>query len=221
MKTPVLPDQESQEYARSGARRDNTDTGWLGKFDGELQLPAEITALITSAMDDLSVRIPSLALININRGDWIEESDVLATKSHNAIYLNESRWRDVNFWANYKKDWDGCMVDPTPYGVIVHEAGHILDGQLLNTLGSKKYNTFLKSYIDDPSNISGEYVSAYGQENIFEFMAESFSCYFFQRCAQPTPFNDFQLENATRLWDKALDIIENPEISKTNKLRPK
>jgi hypothetical protein len=194
---------------------------WLGTFDKDLQLPKEIAIQIASAMNDLSIRIPSLSLVNINRADWIEESDVLATKSHNAIYLNKPRWCDVDFWQKYRKDWEGCIVDPTPYGVIIHEVGHILDGQLLGALGSKKYNVFIESYVNDLEKISSEYTSAYGQENIFEFMAESFSCYFLQKCAQPTVFNDFQLENSMMLWNKALEIIANPEASKTKRFRPK
>lgn len=193
---------------------------WTGGIDPELNLPDNIKASIEAAMNDLASRFPSLGMIDISRADWIEGTDVLATKSNNSIYLNRLYWTDLDFWEKYKKDWQGALIDPTPYGVIVHEAGHILDGQLQRALGADEYNRFIEAYVNDVGSISGEYTSAYGQENIFEFMAESFSCFYFQKCAQHTIWNEFQLNNCTTLWQKALEIITKADISKSRKIRP-
>lgn len=175
---------------------------WSGSIDPELKLSANTRAAIEDTMHKLSARYPSLAGVRVRAGDWLEGSETLATKSKDAVILNASKWADEAFIAKYAKDWDGCLIDPSPGGVIAHECGHILDGQLLEKLGSRKYNNFLKKQGIDVQAIGNEQTTPYGMENSFEFMAESFAAYHAQHGA-PGAHKDIaaaQLATANRLW---------------------
>ena len=146
---------------------------WQGKL--QVDLPPEVHAQVTHALNDVAKLFPSVAGIGVKDGDWLRGSDTLATKSNNDLYLNTDLWTKPGFFAQYQKDWDGCVVDPSPYGVVVHELGHILAGQALAGLGPRAYNKVLKSAFGDINAISNSETTPYGMENVHEAVAEDFA----------------------------------------------
>jgi hypothetical protein len=157
---------------------------------------------------DLKKEHPQLEKVQIkplNTETYSE--DTLATKSKSAIYLNMEKFNDREFMANYAKEWKGLIVDPTPAGIVRHEVGHILDGALLDKLGSDKYSKLVDKYMPD----GYMHTTAYGMENRWEFMAETYSTY----KTGITGFNEGNqkvhkknLEVAKGLWTEVLRELD-------------
>jgi len=179
-------------------------SSWTGRF--EIELPVSIEGEIKLILTSLSRDYPSISHINVNEGDAEIMGDwQLASKSATALYLNPAVWKDKSKLDKYTKEWHEAMVDPTIQGTIVHEVGHILDGQVLRKLGSKKYNALIVKEIRDVSSIwNDEAPSAYGQENVAEFLAEAFAAHYLGKHALERP-NDLtvrSLKVCNAIWDQ-------------------
>lgn len=154
-------------------------SGWFGAV--KMQLPDDIRNIVEATLHKLAAKYPSIAHIEIREGDAeiMDASGSLATKSNDAVYLHPHIWLDHGKLKKHAQDWHEAMVDPNIEGIITHEVGHILDGQVLRKLGSKKYNALIGKHIRDFSGIyNDESPSAYGQENVYEFLAEAFTAHF-------------------------------------------
>ena len=181
------------------------NSAWMGSFD--VNVTDSVGKEIRRAMKDLCSEFPSLSHIHIkpleNNLDWI-----MATKSKTSLYINEKLFVDDHL-SKYAKEWDGMLVEPTAYGIVVHECGHILDGQLLDKMGARKYNKWLDRWIEDRTGIWNTHTTAYGQENSFEFMAETFSVHFLRHTANGV-HRDFQTSHqqvADEIWTEARQIL--------------
>lgn len=161
-------------------------SSWTGKF--EIDLPASVEEIVSNTLNRLSKDYPSIAHIDVRAGDpLIMENWQLATKSHNSLILNPHVWLDHGKLKEHAKEWRSLRVDSSISGIVIHEVGHILESQVLNKLGAKKYNRILESHLRDMSSISNdEAPSVYGQEGIFEFLAEAFTAHYLGRVAPDT-----------------------------------
>jgi hypothetical protein len=178
-----------------------------------MELPTDIDAVVRDTMNRLAKDYPVLSAIEIRPGDAevMDASGSLATKAHDAIYLHPHIWLDHGRLKKHAKDWDEAMVDPSIAGLIIHEAGHILDGLVLRRLGAKKYNALLGSFIRDFTGIyNDEAASAYGQENIFEFVAEAFTAFYQNKHALRLE-NDLtrkSMDVSKRLWAEFNKVLK-------------
>lgn len=168
------------------ALRLRASTPWLGKFVDMPELPDPVRLAIEATMNRLSADYPSIAHVNVEYGDpeWI--ADALATKSNNILYLNKHYWTNLSEFDKVAKDWHEARVSNDFAGIIIHEVGHILTGQVSDKLGSRKFNNLLEKYLGkgNLNSISNEVSpSAYGQENIFEFTAEAFASFYLGKSA--------------------------------------
>jgi hypothetical protein len=207
----VLKDADASRKAWVTRRRLNAGlaaaepSNWTGKIDPDLGLSKADQLTIETALQDLSGQYPSLAKINVTSGDWLDETGGLATKSNTSIYLNKTKINEEGFMEKYAKEWDGAMVDPSLRGIIVHESGHILDGQLREQLGSKKYNAFLDRNLR--SDIAQ--TTPYGMENDMEFMAESFTTHFLKKTPNGVhpSISALITSTAKSIWDEADKLL--------------
>ena len=186
-------------------------SSWMGHI--KMNLPPDIETVVRDTMTRLSKDYPVLASIDILPGDPIvmDASGSLATKSQAAIYLHPHVWLDHGKLKKHAKDWDEAMVDPSIAGLIIHEVGHILDGVVLRKLGSKKYNALLGTFIRDFNGIWGdEAPSAYGQENVFEFIAEAFTAFYQNKHAlhHENDLTRRSMDIAKRLWAEFNKVLK-------------
>lgn len=185
-----------------GSHKSSTSP-WTGTIDSDLKLDTETHAQVQKTMGELASSYPSLAGINVRRGGFLKGTDTLATKDKSSIALNPDKWENPASLKQWAKDWDGMVADPSVHGIIVHEAGHILDGQAMESLGVKKYNAVLKKHFIDPSSISNEHTTPYGQEHVSEAVAEAFSLHN-QNKSGVTGFDASQRATAKALWNDLL-----------------
>lgn len=181
------------------------NSAWMGSF--EAQVPDNIAKEIRRAMQDLCREFPTLSHIHIRPQD-VHNEFAMVTKSNTSVYVNEKLFSDEHL-AKHAKEWDGLLVLPTAYGIIVHECGHILDGQLMAKMGARKYNKWLDRWIEDRVGIWNTHTTPYGQESPFEFMAETFSVHFLRHTANGAHV-DFQashLKIADEIWTEARQIL--------------
>lgn len=214
------------ETRRRNAKAPDSSGGkWEGSLEEGLTSSPEVRATITKAMHDLSDAYPSLRAINVVSGDTLSGSDIFATKSNNSIIFNKEKLNEKGFISKLEKDWEGCRVDSSIYGVVVHEAGHVLDRQVLSDLGSKKYN---KLIYDHEASMNGEkQTTPYGMENHAEFMAESFAAHFQKKppAGVHPDIGKLIMTTANTLWDqldkivKKMTITFSPEALSRSKVR--
>lgn len=205
----VFKDSEASRKAWLTRRRNATPSAsaWAGVIDPDLKLSSSTRESIEGALKDLAAAYPSLAGIDVRAGDYLEGGETLATKSKTAIILNKSLWQDDKFLAKYEKDWEGALIDGSVRGIIIHESGHILDGQLLDKLGSKKYNAFLDKYL---GQLDTGKTTPYGVENTFEAMAETFTANFMGK-GPAGAHKDTQasiMATAKSLWQAADEVLK-------------
>lgn len=181
----VFKDSEASKKAWLTRRRnaEKAKAGdWNVSFSEDLSdLDAGIKAEITGAMHELVAVYPQLKNIRVVADDTLTHSGSLASKSIDSLRLNKDLW-NPEYLKTYAKEWDGCLIDASPRGVTIHEMGHVLDNQVLNKLGSKKYNALVSKFTD-PENYETYSTTPYGMENHAEFMAESFTAYFLKKGA--------------------------------------
>lgn len=176
-------------------------------------LPASIQAEVDKGLAKAVARWPSLAGIRVEAGDperfTGNSSNILATKSKTAISYNGRLFADPSFWPVYVKEWTECAVDPTPAGVIIHECGHVADGQLLDKLGAKRYNLFVARILPgiDLKAISNEFGTPYGQENWPECVAEMFALWVSGKPLFDNSLGQAQYDNAVRYWSAAKGLL--------------
>ena len=159
---------------------------WTGQLVDMSELPEPPRVAIEAVMNRLSADYPSIAHLNVEYGDpaWME--NVLATKSNTAIYLNKKYWNDTAEFDKVAKDWHEARVSNDFAGIIIHDVGHVLAGQVQAKLGSRRFNKLLEKYLGEGNlNSIPNWVSpsAYGQDNIFEFTAEAFASFYLGRHA--------------------------------------
>lgn len=172
---------------------------WAGSI--ELDLPLRVRRIVQVTMNKLASDYPSLKAIDVKEGDPTIMENILATKSATAVYLNPHYWMDKGKLKKHQEEWHEAVVDSSIAGVLIHEVGHILDGQVLRKLGSKKYNALIGKYLRDFSGIwNDESPSAYGQENVSEFMAEAFSAYYLNKMLFNNDIGRKSFENCKALW---------------------
>lgn len=114
----------------------------------------------------------------------VEEFGQLAGKSKESIYLSP-RFADDKFMAKHLEAWKNVSTQRTPEDILVHEFGHILDGELLARFPDAyaELDRFLhekipfgdKGRLVERLNLGLEAPSAYGTENRYEFVAEAFA----------------------------------------------
>ena len=170
----------------NAALRLRASTSWTGKFVDMPDLPEPVKLAIEATLNRLSSDYPSIAHVNVEYGDpeWL--ADALATKSNNVLYLNKHYWTNLSEFDRVAKDWHEARVSNDFAGIIIHEVGHILTGQVADKLGYRKFNKLLEKYVGEGNlkSISNEVSpSAYGQENIFEFTAEAFASFYLGKSA--------------------------------------
>jgi len=165
-------------------------SAWRGEFIDLGDLPQQSRQSIEAVLNRLSADYPSVAHLNVAYGDPQAMDGALATKSNNTIYLNQKYWASTSEFDKVASDWEELRVSTDVEGVIIHEVGHVLSGQVLHKLGARKYNQLLEKYLGE-GNLSAipNWVSpsAYGQENIFEFVAEAFTSFYLGRHAIKQP----------------------------------
>jgi hypothetical protein len=160
-------------------------------------------------LNSLGERYPHLKKVKVEISDFIASLDnVLATKSRTKLLLNSKMWNSDAFWESRKKEWDGLISDPSKEGTVLHEIGHILDGQVLDKLGSDKYQELLEKHIPK-GELWNYFTTPYGQEHISEMIAEAFVIRE-KQIKLPNTREEFQnsiLKKSNELWadlDKAL-----------------
>lgn len=172
-------------------------------------LPASVSNELQRGLARLH-RFPLLSSLRFTDGsDTLQGSNTLATKSTSSIALNVA---DLMSGAldGFARDWDGMLADPSIYGVVIHEGGHVMNDHLMRKLGARKYNVFLEKHFVTPHSISSEHTTPYGQENVYEAMAEAFVMYLRGRGLDGSAFAKSQLRTATAIWDEALTILKQP-----------
>ena len=162
-------------------------------------------------MQALAAAYPSLAHINVTSGDWMVGTDILASKSKTTLQLNPSVWNPARL-AAHADEWTGLMVEPSVPGIVVHEMGHILDGQARDVLGIDAYTELVHRYNPDAYTareaISLEIApSIYGQEESGEYMAEAFAAHWFDKAADGYPLQWGGLRTSHALWDELDEIL--------------
>ena len=93
------------------------------------------------------------------------------------IVISPSHWVP-EFLEKHAKEWEGMVHDASPQGIVEHEFGHALAGKLEKKIDPEfVYDTVYKWLgvgEGESVAISNDQTSIYGQENVFEFLAESF-----------------------------------------------
>jgi hypothetical protein len=175
-------------------------TAWQGQFKD--RFPDAVEEEIRGIMNKLCADFPTLSHIDVQAGDPEIMENILATKSATSLYLNAHYFHDSEKLRVHFETWKGLQVEPTLVGTIIHECGHILAGQALNNAGARKFNNVLKKHLSDLNAIwNYESPSAYGQENIFEFLAEAFTAHYLKKTAWDHPeFHAQALANSNSVW---------------------
>ena len=75
--------------------------------------------------------------------------------------------------AKWCKEWGGCIVDNTLWGIIAHEIGHYLVKVAEKRTNFRKFHDKIESLVSD----NAYNASPYGQENVGEACAEAFVAY--------------------------------------------
>lgn len=151
-------------------------TAWQGHF--KVKFPDAVEEEIRGIMNKLCADFPTLSHINVDEGDPATMENTLATKSLTTLILNPHYWHDPEKIKVHLEQWHGLQVEPTLVGVIIHECGHILSNQAQRNK-PRKFNQILQLHLRDLSGIwNDESPSPYGQENIFEFIAEAFTAHY-------------------------------------------
>lgn len=178
-------------------------------MENSLGLKPDIYQDITRALNFLHAKFPALRALTFEAQEFTGNSTgILATPSMSRIYINVEAFNALDVDA-YVREWHGLVVDPTPYGVIIHECGHVMDKLLLRKLGAKKYNAFWEKHLVHPSAPSNAYTTPYGQENQSEAAAETFALYVRNK-PLPSAFGRTQLDTAHAVWSEALSTLKQP-----------
>jgi len=172
-------------------------------------LPAPLSKELDRGLSRLH-KFPLLRGLKFTDGsDTLRGSNILATKSIASISLNVDYMRSSAL-DSYERDWHGMKADPTPYGVVVHEGGHVMNDHLMRKLGTRKYNAFLEKHFQNPQSISNEHTTPYGQENMYEAVAEAFVMYLQGHGPAGSAFARSQFETSQALWTEALGLLKQP-----------
>ena len=140
------------------------------------------------------------------------EPDVLARAGRDSISINTDHWNPERL-AQYRKEWDGLVVDSSPAGTITHELGHAAFAQI-NQHHFHRAEALAQKYYDASNGVEGgpPPPSAYAQENSHEWAAEAF-------CAMdaghtdglgPQEQQDKALAHAQEFWREMFKLRDEP-----------
>jgi hypothetical protein len=182
--------------------------GLGGKFTGknisEVRGKNDHKTVAHSRVAELSKKYPEAGSPKVEEN---EREGALAYRSGNNINLSPKAWTKEGL-EKYAKEWDGMMNDPSVGGVMTHEFGHLLASKLEDKIGFKKFWKIVYGHLGysgkGPLNIVNNQTSAYGAENIFEFMAESFVAYETKKSSAGM-FSDHAQKLADAMWS---DLIK-------------
>jgi hypothetical protein len=169
----------------------------------DVTLPPELHQTVTTTARDLVDVYPELQGLKITGG---APAGTMAIKSTRRIMLNTDEWNNPAGLAEYERKWKGLVIDSSPAGTIVHEAGHVVDAAVRERLGDDYYRIvqshFPEVYTQPEGGITAS-VSVFGQENPAEFMAETFSSQHFHKheMGRIPEANDWML-HARSMWDE-------------------
>lgn len=174
---------------------------------------------VRSVLDKLTEQYPLAGHVRIAYENYGPDS--LARAGGNADYglsisLNPAIVGDPAAMAKYEKDWDGLVVGNSLEGIVSHEFGHALSHIVEGKIGHKRFWQIFKDVYGGDGKVDLSDVtnhlnapSAYGQENAFELMAESFNAQYYNKHAWSNP--DFlkkegadPVEKAKQLWGRWL-----------------
>ncbi len=158
-----------------------------------------------SCLDRLEERYPEVGgRVRLSAGGYGDAW--LAIAGHLSVTLNAPFWTP-GFLARHAAEWKGLVVAADADGIVTHEFGHVLFRTAERVLGFAEANRMAMEYAGTGRWDSGIAVdraaSPYGQENVSECMAESFSAFHYGR-AEAGPFSAVALANARTFWSGLL-----------------
>jgi hypothetical protein len=160
---------------------------------------------VEAALAALEERYPEVGgTVRLSVGNYGRE--ILAFAGYLSVTLNAELWVPETL-ARYEAEWDGLVVDATVEGVIVHEFGHVLFRSAERALGFDEANRLAMAHAGTEGWFGPICVtrsgSVFGQENVSECIAESFSAFHRGRAAAGT-FSGEALGNARAFWEDLL-----------------
>jgi hypothetical protein len=172
-------------------------------------IEANLMARAEGALAALEERYPQVGgSVRLTEGGYGPE--IIAFAGHLSITLNDELWvKDV--LERHEREWAGLVVDATPEGIVTHEFGHVLFRTAERILGFDEANAIAMEHAGTSGWFGPICVtrsgSPFGQENVSECIAESFSAYHFDRAAAG-PFSGEALANARLFWDSLLSKMD-------------
>ena len=158
-------------------------------------LPKEFVPEIWAIVRPIMARYPGIPL-HISATHLDLEDMAFASGKGMVINLKYFHREGIDKWC---KDWDGCVVDNTLWGIIAHEIGHYLVKVAEKRTNFQKFHDKLELLVSD----NAYNASPYGQENVGEACAEAFVAYL-KGSANIYPnhahYRDIATKQAIELW---------------------
>ncbi len=211
---------EAKEEEKSWKAKQAAKLAARPKLKVSEEIPSGVRQRISATIEKLQKQFPELNKFEVQLGEWMEGTDVHATKGLYDMTLNPGMWKNPEKLKAHEKEWNGLIVDSSIEGVVTHEMGHVLGNRILRAIGADAYNAILARHLEDLGNIaSGESASVYGQENTSEFEAEAFVAMVTGK-AEAGAFSEQGLKTARSYWADLLQAVRGMEKALPRRTQP-
>jgi hypothetical protein len=148
------------------------------------------------------------------------QSDALGSHRGGHVYLSPAMWNE-EFLTKHAKEWEGLVNDSSPEGILTHEFGHMLSHALEEAIDPVTVWNIVRQHLGVGANenmsIRNDQTSPYGQDNVFEFVAEAFTAFHNGKLSVGPghEWADRLTKTQKGVWQELLNYAEGPALPQT------
>ena len=196
--------------------------GGGGEAAGGTEAPIHTMEGAQALIDRLSAQYPMAAKdgrVEV-RPDDIGGDHAIGQHRGGHVYLTPKYW-NKEFLDKHNKEFEGIVNDASTEGIVTHEFGHLLHHKIDQLVDPVTVaNIIYKHLGHDGGNleIGNDQTSPYGQENVFEFVAEAFTAFHNGKLGgvgPDHPFYEKSMRTQTGLWQELLATAAGKRLPAT------